>query len=95
MSIDGGDPLSRNDTELFVDLDHRRNISNGKPGVFNSTSAKNMRHVNILSAKEEALFVKSHASIKSRRSSKNQSPNVRKAHLRRPDFSDYFAGAGS
>ena len=101
ISMDEGDDkdpfADKNESELFFDLGQPKlsDKISGKSGAFNSTSAKNMRNANIFSAKEEALYMKSHSSIKSRRSSKNQSPNLRKSQLRRPEIGDYFAGAGS
>ena len=61
--------IDKNDSELFIDVGQQKisdKVSN-KSGVFNSSNARNMRNANIFSAKEEALYYKSHSSINSRR----------------------------
>ena len=60
--------IDKNDSELFIDMGphkHSDKVSN-KSGAYNSYNTRNIRNANIFSAKEEALYNKSHSSINSR-----------------------------
>lgn len=70
----------------------------GQGLIFNSTQTRLVRNGNIYSAKEEALYIKSHSSLKSRKSSfakHGATPSSRKKTNLNNSGYDLFAGGGS